>query len=56
MTTNKINTEMPVMVKKRLFAAASSALTLVFFFGLLIFRFAMIFSLTDEELVKRYDL
>jgi hypothetical protein len=44
------------MVKKRLFAAASSALTLVFFFGLLIFRFAMIFILTDEELVKGSDL
>ena len=45
MTTSSTNTQMPVMVKNRLFAAASLALTLVFFFGLLIFRFAMIFSL-----------
>jgi hypothetical protein len=42
-----MTTQMPVMIKKRLFAAASSALTLVFFFGLLIFRFAMIFYWFD---------
>jgi len=44
MTTSKSTTQIAVMVKKRLFAAASSALTSVFFFGLLgllILRLAM---------------
>lgn len=40
--TSNTNTQIPVMVKKRLFAAASSALTSFFFFGLLIFLLAMI--------------